>query len=392
MSVARVDTGAITANVRDFIRHIPETTRFGAVVKADGYGHGAVTSARAALAGGASWLMVATVDEAAELRAAGVAATSVPILVLSPTAAGEAPRIVRLGLRAMVASLDGIAALAAAAMAAGLPPPAVHVKVDTGLGRYGVAAADAVAFVRAARAHGGVAVEGIATHFATADQPDDPFMHTQAARFAAIVGSLEREGIRPPLAHAANSGATLQGVAPWELVRVGVALYGIPPDAATPLPFALRPALSVVSRVARLFVVQPGESVGYGRTFVAQRPTRVALVPLGYADGLPRALSNRGALLVRGRRCPIIGRVSMDQCTIALPDDLDISLEEPVVIVGTSCGTTQSLDNIATAAGTIAYEVATRFSARLRREEEEPDAAEAEMRLTPRPPSLRGRE
>lgn len=365
LSIARVDAHAVTANARAMKKHIPESTLLGAVVKADGYGHGATLAAHAALAGGADWLMVATVQEAVSLREAGITA---PMLVLSPTSAAEAPQIVRYDVRVIVSSATSVDALAAAARLAHAPPPRVHVKVDTGLGRNGMEARDAIALIRAAGTRADVCVEGIATHFATADQPDDPFIHTQAAQFAAVLAALEREGIRPPIAHAANSGATLQRIAPWDMVRVGIALYGIAPDPATPLPFPLRPALSVESHIARLFVVPPGGSVGYGRTFVAAEPTRAALVPLGYADGVPRSASNRGGLLVRGRWCRLIGRVSMDQCVIAVPDDLDVCVGERVVVVGTSDGITQTLDDLAAAADTIAYELATRFGARLRRE------------------------
>lgn len=365
MSVAHVDVGAIAANTRHFRQLLPAPTLLGAVVKADGYGHGAAAAARAALDAGADWLMIATVHEGIALRLAGFTA---PVLVLSPTAPNEAATIIHHALTPMIAHRAQADALAAAARAAGLPPPRVHVKVDTGLGRYGVDVTDVVPFVRALARDGGVVMEGIATHFATADQPDDPFMHRQAARFAAVVAALEREELRPPLAHAANSGATMQRVAPWDLVRVGIALYGILPDAATPQPFTLAPALSVESRIARLFTVPPGGSVGYGRTFIATEPTRAALLPLGYADGLPRALSNRGAVLIAGRRCPMIGRVSMDQCVVALPPDLPAVVGDTAVIVGQSGAMAQTLAQLAEAAETIPYELAVRFGARLERQ------------------------
>ena len=365
MSFARVNLGAIAANTRQFRQLLPATTLLGAVVKADGYGHGAVPVAQAALAAGADWLMVATVREGITLRAAGFTAC---ILVLSPTDPAEAPALVHYSLTPMVTHFAQTDALAAAARAVGVPPPCVHVKVDTGLGRYGVEAGEAVAFVRGLMAQrGGVVVEGIATHFATADQPDDAWMHEQAARFAALVAALEREGVRPPIAHAANSGATMQGVALWDMVRVGIALYGIPPDAATPQPFLLLPALGIESRIARVFTVLPGGSVGYGRTFIATEPTRAALVPLGYADGLPRLLSNRGGVLIDGAWCRLIGRVSMDQCVVALPPDSPAHVGDPVIIVGQSGTASQTLAQLGDMAETIPYELATRFGTRLER-------------------------
>lgn len=365
MSFARIDLPAIAANVRQFRRLLPATTLLGAVVKADGYGHGAVPVAQAALEAGAEWLMVATVDEGIALHAAGLTAR---VLVLSPTDPHEATALVQHGLTPMIARLAQADAIAMAARDAGLPPPAVHVKVDTGLGRYGITATDTVPFMRALAVREGIVVEGIATHFATADQPDDPFMHTQAARFAALLAALAREGLRPPLAHAANSGATMQRIAPWDMVRVGIALYGISPDPATPQPFSLIPALSIESAIARVFSVAPGESVGYGRTFIASETTRAALIPLGYADGLTRALSNRGGVLIAGQWCRLIGRVSMDQCVVALPPTLPAAVGNAVVVVGQSGTATQTLAQLADAAGTIPYELAVGFGARLPRQ------------------------
>jgi len=364
MSFARIDLGAIAANVRQFRRLLPPTTLFGAVVKADGYGHGAVSVARAALNAGADWLMIATVHEGITLRAAGLTAR---VLVLSPTDPQEAAALVQHNLTPLIAHLAQADALAEAARDAGLPPPRIHVKVDTGLGRYGIAAADAVPFMRSLAEREGIIVEGVATHFATADQPDDPFMHTQATRFAAVLAALTDEGLRPPLAHAANSGATMQRVAPWDMVRVGIALYGIAPDPATPQPFPLIPALRIESAVARVFSVAPGESVGYGRTFIATEPTRAALIPLGYADGLTRALSNRGGVLIAGQWCRLIGRISMDQCVVALPPTCPAAVGDPVVVVGQSGMATQTLAQLAGAAETIPYELAVGFGMRLQR-------------------------
>lgn len=365
-SFATVDLGAIANNVRVIRRMLPPGCAFGAVVKADGYGHGAIPVARAAIAGGASWLMVATVPEGIELRNAGLA--DVPILILGPIAAEETEDLVRAGLTPTIDAGSPVAAIAAAARRHGRAPYGVHVKVDTGMGRFGVAASRAVPFLQSL--HGGpdIAVAGIATHFATADVIADPFLHEQEARFAAILAALERAGIRPPVAHAANSGAALQGVGCRDLVRVGIALYGIPPAPDFPMPGDLVAALAVRSRVARVLDLAPGDSVGYGRTFTAATPTRAALVPVGYADGLPRSASNRGHLLIGGRRCPLIGNVSMDQCVVALPGGRDVAVDDPVVIVGKQGDAERTVSALARDAGTIAYEVAVRFGARLRRE------------------------
>ncbi len=347
-------------------RMLPARCAFGAVVKADGYGHGAVPVARAARVGGASWLLVATVAEGVALRRAGL--TDLPILILGPVAADEIEDLVGAALVPTIDSAVSLALIVAVARRENRTPYDVHVKIDTGLHRYGVAAPDAVAFFRSLRGLRDIAVSGVSTHFATADVGADPFLHEQAAQFAALLAQLEREGIRPPIAHAANSGAALQGVGCWEMVRVGIALYGIPPAPDFPMPTGLRPAMAVHSRVARVFAVPVGETVGYGRTFAASQPTRAALIPVGYADGLPRSASNRGHLLIGEHRCPLIGNVSMDQCVVALPDGLAVSVDDPVVIVGKQGAAEQTISLLAHEANTIAYEVAVRFGARMRRD------------------------
>ncbi len=365
-SYVTVDLGAIANNVRAMRRRLPPDCAFGAVVKADGYGHGAIPVARAALAGGASWLLVATVPEGLQLRHAGMGET--PILVLGPVAADEAADLVGAGLTPTIDAASPLAAIAAAAQQHNRAPYPVHIKVDTGLSRFGIAVPEAVPFIQSLHANPALAVAGIATHFATADVVADPFLYAQEARFAALLAALHQAGIRPPLAHAANSGAALQGISCREMVRVGIALYGIPPAPDFPMPPDIRPALAVRSSVARVLDLAPGDTVGYGRTFTAGVHTRAALVPIGYADGLPRAASNRGHLVIGGARCPLIGNISMDQCVVALPDGLDVAVDDPVVIVGRQGNTEQTIAVLAQAAGTIAYEVAVRFGARMRRE------------------------
>ncbi|MHB8648519.1 MAG: alanine racemase, partial [Thermomicrobiales bacterium] len=365
-SYVAVNLTAIAENVRAIRRRLSANCAFGAVVKADGYGHGAVPVARAALDGGATWLLVATVPEGLELRRAGL--TGVPILVLGPIAADEVEDLVQGDLTPTVDDASPLDAIATVARRRNRVPYDVHVKIDSGLNRFGVASPDAVRFLRALHRAGDLAVSGVSTHFATADVIGDSFLHEQAARFAALLGALEREGIRPAIAHAANSGAVLQGIGCAEMVRVGIALYGIQPAPDFPLCGDLRPAMSVHSQVARLLDLKPGDTVGYGRTFVAVVPTRAALVPIGYADGLPRSASNRGHLLIGGTPCPLIGTISMDQCVVALPDEVITRVGDPVVIVGRQGEADQSISTLALDAGTIAYEVAVRFGARMRRE------------------------
>ncbi len=365
-SYVAVDLDAIAANVRAFRRRLPPACAFGAVVKADGYGHGAIPAARAAISGGASWLHVATVPEGIALRHAGLA--EIPILVLGPIVAGEIEDLIRAGLIPTVDAASPIADIIVVARKQHRAPYPVHVKIDTGLNRFGVEASKAIPFIRSLHCEQGLIVAGISTHFATADVVSDPFLPDQTTRFADILSALDREGMRPAIAHAANSGAVLQGIGCWDMVRVGIAMYGIAPAPDFPMPDDLRPALSVHSRVARVIALAPGDSVGYGRTFIAATPMRAALIPIGYADGLPRSASNRGHLLVGGTTCPLIGAISMDQCVVALPDDLVVRVDDPVVIVGRQGETEQTIATLAQDAGTIAYEVAVRFGARMRRE------------------------
>lgn len=365
-SFVTVDLGAITDNVRVMRRMLPVGCAFGAVVKAEGYGHGAVPVARAAIVGGASWLLVATVPEGCELRGAGL--TDVPILVLGPVAADEIEALVRAGLTPTVDAASPLATIAAVARQHGRAPYGVHVKIDTGMHRFGVAAAQAVPFVQSLHRCADIAVSGLSTHFATADVVADPFLLEQAARFADLLAALDHAGLRPPVVHAANSGAMLQGVGCGDMVRVGIALYGIPPAPGFPMPRDLRPALTAQSRIARVFDLVPGDTVGYSRTFVASTHCRAALVPIGYADGLPRSASNRGHMLVGGHRCPLIGTVSMDQCVIALADGQDAAVDDPVIIIGRQGKAEQTIAMLAEETGTIAYEIAVRFGARMRRE------------------------
>ncbi|MGI8857706.1 MAG: alanine racemase [Thermomicrobiales bacterium] len=365
-SFVRVDLDAITRNVAVIRRHLPPGCAFGAVVKADGYGHGAASVARVALAGGASWLLVATVSEGITLRRAGFA--DVPILVLGAIAAEEVMDLISADLIPTIDEGSPLDAVAAAAKTMGKAPYPVHVKVDTGLNRFGVAEEHAIAFVRRVSADPRLRVDGLSTHFATADVIGDPFLSEQDRRFAAIVDALAAHRLRPRVVHAANSGAALQGIGCWDMVRVGIAIYGIPPAPGFPMPAGLSAALSVQSRVVRVIDLPVGATVGYGRTYTASRPCRAAVVPIGYADGLSRSLSNRGSLLIGGGRCPIVGNVSMDQCVAALPDGVDAAVDDPVIIVGMQGGTTQTITDLATDAGTIAYELAVRFGARMRRE------------------------
>lgn len=366
---ATIDLDALAGNVRYFAT-LPRAGRerpagVMAVVKANAYGHGAVAVAGAALAAGARWLAVATIDEGVELRAAGIGA---PVLVLAPSDPAEAPLALRAGLTLAIGDPGVAVKIAAAARGAGGELP-IHVEIDTGLHRFGLPADGAVGAVARIAALPGLRLDGLYSHFATADEADRTFFAGQRARFAAIVAALRARGIAPPHLHEDNSAAALSAPGPGcDLVRPGVALYGLSPSVEVPAPPALRPVLTLRTRVARVMALAPGDSVSYGRTFVADRPLRAALVPLGYADGYRRALSNRGAMLLGGRRAPVLGRVCMDQTVIAVPAGVEARPGDEVVAIGPQGAEHITMEEVAALAGTIAYEIATGIGARVPRD------------------------
>jgi alanine racemase len=351
-----IDLGAIRANARTLRERAGKPLM--AVVKANAYGHGALPAAKAALAGGAEWLGVATVAEGLTLRRGGVTA---PILVLGFTDPSEARRAARAGMRLALAHPRW-----AERYGRNAPGLLVHLKVDSGMGRFGARPEEIRPLVEACRA-AGLVIEGAFTHFAAAEA-DEAFTRQQADVFRAVVAELRRMGEPLPVVHAENSAAILRQATPWTtLARAGIALYGLAPDGTGEVPLGLIPALRWWARIAHLKVVGSGETVGYGRTFRAERPTRVATLPFGYGDGYPRALSNRAEVLVGGRRCPVVGRVSMDQVTVAVPDDVPAELGQRVTVVGAEGSERITLEELARLAGTINYELAAGIAARMPR-------------------------
>jgi alanine racemase len=306
---AEIDLEAIRHNVRRLMRDLPAGAVHCAVVKANGYGHGAVPAARAALEAGSTWLGVAAVAEAEELRAAGLTA---PILIFGPMTGAELEAAAAAGADVVVWS----APFLAAARRLGAR---VHVKFDSGMGRLGVTEAEAR--VLCAGAAEDDLLVGLMSHFATADEADTAFFERQLKRFTALAGELA--ALYPGLlCHTANSAATLRGPRThFGMIRTGIAMYGLAPSNDDPFKDDLRPAMKLYSYVAGVRVVAPGDSVGYGRRFIADEPARIGIVPIGYADGVSRLLTNRGDVLVAGRHCRITGTISMDQLTVRLPDD-----------------------------------------------------------------------
>jgi alanine racemase len=359
-----VDASAITHNVRTLKALTPQTARFMAVVKADGYGHGAVAVARAALAGGADRLGVATVEEAVELREAGIRA---PVLVLAEPPADSADILVREGITVTVTSREMAAALSHAASAAG-GQAVCHLKVDTGMHRIGVRAEEAGDFAQWLKALPGVLVEGVFTHFATADVPGDWEFDRQVTRFRNAVEEIRGAGLRPAIVHAANSAATmLHPQTHLDMVRCGIAIYGLEAAPSTRGVVQLRPAMSVRARVSFVKRIGLGDGVSYGLTWHASGPTTIATLPIGYADGVHRMLSNSMEVLIAGRRCQQVGRICMDQLMVEVPGNLDVRPGDQAVLVGTQGGESILMRELAERAGTIDYELACGFALRMER-------------------------
>jgi alanine racemase len=377
---AEIDLGAIRHNVAWLVARAAPAEVW-AVVKANGYGHGAVPVARTALEAGATGLCVALVDEGVELRRAGIAA---PVLLLAeppPEAMGD---VARHGLRPTLYSAAAIeaAAQAVARSATGtghrLP---VHLKFDTGMRRVGAVPADATTLARLVADAPALELEGVMTHLAVADEPDRAATGEQLAALDAILADLDAAGLRPPLVHAANSAAAIaHPAARRSLVRTGIAVYGLPPspvmaDHCT----ELQPAMSLRSRVSFVKQVAAGDAISYGHRHTFTEPATVATVPLGYADGVPRRLSlTGGQVLIRGQRSPITGVVTMDQFMVRCPPDAELGDE--VVLLGAQGDERITADEWAARLGTISYEIVCGIRSRVPR-----------VHLDPRGPGEAGR-
>lgn len=362
---AIVDLDAIACNLLIFRRRVNPTTRLMAVVKANAYGHGARMVARAALSAGATDLAVATVEEGVQLRRAGIDA---PILVLGPIDPSEIDHA--LGSRLTLAVGDGqqASAIARAAAAGSLAPGCVHLKIDTGMRRYGTAPVKAASLAEHIAAQPALRLTGTFTHFALADERDEAPTVDQLAQFDAAIASIRERGLNPGLSHVANSAAALRSRRyDYDMVRVGIALYGIAPSAHVPLWPGMRPALTIRSRVRRVIHLREGDRVSYGGTYRADREELAALVPIGYADGYHRLLSNRAWMGVGDSVAPVRGRVCMDQTVIGWPSSHPLRLDREVVVVGDGSDAAPTIAQLAELAGTIPYEFATSLSPRVPR-------------------------
>ncbi len=360
---AVVDLDAVRDNVAAM--KAGTTAEVMAVVKADGYGHGLVPAARAALAGGATWLGTAIVDEAVALRSAGIA---VPLLswLWTPQEEDTVRRALAAGIDLSVSSTWQLAAVTAAARASGTTAR-VHLKIDTGLSRNGAYIddwPDLLAATARAQAAGEVEVVGVWSHFAYADEPGHPTIARQLDVFADALAGAARAGVQPQLRHIANSAATLTlPAAHFDLVRPGIAVYGLSPVAGR---FDLVPAMTLRAAAASVKRVRAGEGVSYGHEYTTARATTLVLVPLGYADGVPRHAGNTGPVWVNGRRFTVSGRVCMDQVIVDVGDH-QVAPGDEVVLFGPGGRGEPTAQDWADAAGTIHYEIVTRIGPRVAR-------------------------
>jgi alanine racemase len=363
---AIVDLAAIAENTRSLQKaaamdgHKPELM---AIVKADGYGHGAIPVAKAALAAGATWLGVALPTEGVVLRKAGITA---PILVLGAFAPACAHYYYEWQLTATLATLPGLAGLLTAA-AAGRRIP-VHLKVDTGMTRLGFLPDEAVRIAMQAK-QGGVYLQGVYTHLATADAEDTTFALQQLTLFRQTLHALKGQGIDLPWRHAGNSAAIMQLALTMEemnLVRAGIALYGLAPSPHLTRVLDLRPAMTLETEVVAVRHLPQGASVGYGATYKTSSDTTIVVLPVGYADGYTRRMSHRAAVLIQGRRYPVVGSICMDQCMVDMGRQ-EIAIGTPVVLMGKQGDEEITADDWAAWSGTINYEIVCGISRRVPR-------------------------
>ena len=360
---AEVHTGLISHNVA-IVAQRTAPVQVWAVVKANGYGHGSVPVAQAALAGGATGLCVAIVDEGVALRRAGITA---PILLLSEQPAELADLIVGYQLTPTVTTTRGAAVLAASASAADQTVK-IHIKVDTGMHRVGVSPNEAVSLASFISSYESLTIEGVYTHFAVADDPSHPANASQLSAFNAVLDGLSSRGINPPLVHAANSAAALANEASrFTMVRLGIAMYGLRPGAGVAeLCAGLIPAMSLKARVSAVRWVEAGEAVSYGLVRPLTKGSLIATVPIGYADGVPRALGRTNIqVLLNGVPRSFAGTITMDQLMIDCESDSSVTVGDEVVLIGKQGEHSVTADDWADALGTIGYEIVCGISPRI---------------------------
>lgn len=357
-----VDLDRLSHNLRSIRAHVGVPVM--GIVKANAYGHGLVPVALHLQSQGVDQLGVAFVEEGIALRRAGVTA---PVLVLGGIFGPQVAQFIAHDLEITVSSLDKLRQVEAAAAAMGRKA-VIHLKIDTGMERIGVHSYSARPFIEAAVASKWCVLKGIYSHLACSDDPSSPMTLQQVERFSEACGHIETLGAPMPLRHLANSGGVLHFPETWlDMVRPGIVLYGVQPDPASQRTIDVQPAMTLGSQVVYFKVVKAGNPVSYGATWRSDHDTRVVTVPIGYGDGLPRSLSSRGEVLIRGHRYPIVGRVCMDQFMVDIGQDSAWN-EDEVVLIGAQGGQAIRAEDVATLAGTIPYEILVGLNDRIPRE------------------------
>jgi alanine racemase len=355
-----IDLSAIRGNIQQ-LRAITSRPVM-AVIKANGYGHGLVEAGRAAASARAAWLGVARVEEAVMLRKAGI---ELPILVLGYSAPERVPEAIANRVSLAVHHPDVARDYAAQAVAFG-QPLRVHAKFDTGMGRLGVFPEDGLEFARLLHASPHLVLEGMFTHLASADDPVKDTTDWQIGRFTQLVKALEANQLRPPLVHAANSAASLYfPSAYFDMVRAGIAIYGLHPSSDAPLPDGFRPALVWKARLASVKDLPVGHGIGYNHRYITQKVERIGVMPVGYADGFRRRLGN--FVLVGGKRVAVAGGVCMDQCMLQLDGVLEARIGDEIVLIGRQGEAVITAEEIGQAWGTVNYDVVCGLTARVPR-------------------------
>lgn len=360
-----ISLDALRHNLRAFRDSLPAEMKIMAVVKADAYGHGAVQIARECMAEGASYLAVAFMDEALELRRAGIEA---PILVLGYTPAEAVPLAVKYSITINVYSMDVLEALAKRGPEE--PSVKIHIKVDSGMGRLGLnRTEDAIAFIERALSLPGVEVEGLFTHYACADEADKSYTREQYSKFERVAGHFREKGISFTYVHAGNTATAIDTPEiSYNMVRLGIGMYGLYPSEEVDMKrVKLRPVMSLKTRIVMLKSMEEGAGVSYGALYHASRGEEIATLAVGYADGFSRMLTGKAHALVRGKRVPVVGRICMDQCMISLQDVNGAQIGDEVVMFGEQDGLVLPAEELAEKLGTVNYEIVCMISHRVPR-------------------------
>jgi len=358
-----IDLARLRRNLQLIRRDLPGDVKLLAVVKDEAYGHGALDVARIALAEGAAFLGLSTLEEAMLLRDAGITA---PLLLLGERQEDELPWCVAHDLTVCVNTLAGVRQLAAAAVAANKRVP-VHVKVNSGMSRYGVRWNEALELIRQIVAEKSLLLEGVMSHFAQSDETDKTFANLQFSRFDEVLRGLEARGIGVRYRHICNSGGFLDlPHAHLDMVRAGILMYGVFPSSVCRRIAGIEPVMSVKAKIAAIQQLLPGEVVGYGMRYTATEPRRIAVLPIGYGDGFPR-VRNQGGALIRGKRAPLIGGIAMDALMVDITDIPEAQMWDEAVIMGRQGTEEITVQDMAKLKNSVSYEVLTNWRLRLRR-------------------------